>query len=183
MTLRLIGSVLLILCAFGAFVAWRSAPAVSVALVAAVVAGAVSYRLAWADGPRGVPKAVADAFSVGLVVGGVIGKVFTRRRRPGSWEWPAIRTALWLLAATPFLAVVLLLAIQGACPLYVTHGSGMCFYDVDVMGGWSSQVTFLFVLDMLIVVCLLWFAPGPKTLEPGDLGGRALLQGPGRQFH
>jgi hypothetical protein len=159
-TLRIIATVLLIVIALGALFAWRPAPSVTIALVLAVAAGVGSYVVARADGPRGVPAHVAEAFSVGLVVGGLVGLVATRRRRAG--EWPMRRDALWLLAAMPFAAAAFLLAIQSACPLYVTQGSGLCFYDIDVLGGWASEVTFLFVVDAMIVAGLLWVAPGPR---------------------
>ncbi|MGE5227071.1 MAG: hypothetical protein ACM3OO_09385 [Planctomycetaceae bacterium] len=160
MTLRIVATVLVTMVALGAVAAWRPAPAVTVALIAAVAAGIASYVVARADGPRGVPAHVAEAFSVGLVIGGLLGLVATRRRRPG--EWPMRRDALWLLAATPFAASAFLLAIQSACPLYVTKGSGLCFYDVDVLGGWASEVTLLFVVDAVIVAGILWLAPGPR---------------------
>jgi hypothetical protein len=72
------------------------------------------------------------------------------------------RDALWLLAATPFAAAALLLAIQRACPLYVTRGAGLCYYDADLMGGWAAGVTFLFGVDMLMLAALLCLSPGSR---------------------
>ncbi|MEO8476768.1 MAG: hypothetical protein ABI572_06915 [Actinomycetota bacterium] len=160
MTLRIIVQVLAVLVVLGALVAWRSAPAVTVALVVGLAAAVVTYVVVRADGPRGVPAAAAEGFSVGIVVGGLLGLALTRRRARGTW--PMRRDALWLLVATPFAAAALLLSVQEACPLYVTRGAGLCYYDVDLMGGWAAGVAFLFVVDMGILAGLLWLAPGPS---------------------
>ncbi len=72
------------------------------------------------------------------------------------------RDALWLVVLTPFAAAALLQAILDACPLYVTRGSGLCYYDFDLLGGWAAGVAFLFVADMLILAGLLWLSPGPR---------------------
>ncbi len=154
MTLRVIATVLLVVVAMGTIAAWRPAPAVSSALIAGLVSAIVAYGFVRPDGPRGVPADVAMGFSVGIVVGGGLGLVVGRRRESG--ERPMRRDALWLLVATPFAAAALLQAIQDACPLYVTRGSGLCYYDFDLMGGWAAGVVFLFVVDMLIVSALLW---------------------------
>ena len=53
--------------------------------------------------------------------------------------------------AAASLAVVL---IQ-ACPLYVTDHAGFCFQEIDVLGGWISQVVAFFVLDAAILAVLL----------------------------
>ena len=160
MTLRIIVQVLVVLVVLGALVAWRPAPAVTVALVVGLAGGVVVYALARADGPRGVPAAVAEGFSVGVVLGALLGLALTRRRPRGTW--PMRRDALWVLAATPLAAAALLLAIQEACPLYVTRGAGLCYYDIDLMGGWAAGVAFLFVVDIGILAALLWLAPGSR---------------------
>jgi hypothetical protein len=161
MTLRIVVQVLVVLVVLGALVAWRPAPAVTVALASGLAGGLAAYVLARADGPRGVPAVVAEGVSVGVAVGGLLGLALTRRRMRGAW--PMRRDALWLLAATPFAAAALLLAIQDACPLYVTRGAGLCYYDVDLMGGWAAGVAFLFVVDIGILAALLWLAPGSAT--------------------
>jgi hypothetical protein len=160
-TLRIIASVLVLVIAVGALTAWRPAPAVSTALVGGLAAGIAAYVVSRSNGPRGVPIDVAGAFSVGIVVGGIAGQALTRRRRPAH-AWPMRRDAAWLLVVTPFAAATFLQAILTACPLYVTRDSGLCFYNVDVLGGWASAVTFLFVVDMLILAGFLMAAPGPR---------------------
>ena len=61
-----------------------------------------------------------------------------------------------------FAAAALLLAIQRACPLYVTRGAGLCHYSADLMGGWAAGVTFLFGVDMVILAALLFLSPGSR---------------------
>ncbi len=160
MTLRVITEVLVVLAVLGALIAVRPAPAVTIAISAGLVAAAGTYAYVIGDGPHGVPAAVAEGFSVGIVAGGVVGLVVTRRREPGTW--PMRRDAVWLLALTPFAAAALLLAVQKACPLYVTRGAGLCFYDFDLLGGWAAGVAFLFVIDMLLLVGVLWLSPGRR---------------------
>jgi hypothetical protein len=59
-------------------------------------------------------------------------------------------------------AAALLLAVQRACPLYVTRGAGLCYYGADLMGGWAAGVTFLFGVDMVILAALLCLSPGSR---------------------
>lgn len=159
-SLRIVASVLVIVITLGALVAWRPAPALTLALVVGLTAGIVAFFVGRANGPRGVPALVSEVTSVGIVVGGSLGLLFGRRRHSG--EWPMRRDALWLVVLTPFAAAALLQAILDACPLYVTRGSGFCYYDFDLLGGWAAGVVFLFVADMLILAGLLWLSPGPR---------------------
>jgi hypothetical protein len=169
MTLRIITEVFAALAVLGALIAVRPAPAVTIAIAAGLAAGAATYAFVIGGGPHGVPAAVSEGFSVGIVVGSVVGLVVTRRREPGTW--PMRRDAVWLLALTPFAAAALLLAVQEACPLYVTRGAGLCFYDFDLLGGWAAGVAFLFVIDMLLLVGVLWLSPGRRRAAHAE--GRA----------
>jgi hypothetical protein len=159
-TLGIIVTVVAVLAVLGAVLAARPAPAVSLALVAGLAGGSIAYVVARGNGTHGVPASVARGFSAGVALGGLIGLVVSRRRKAGTWHMR--RDAVWLLVVTPFAAAALLLAIFDACPLYVTEGAGLCFYDVDLMGGWAAEAAFLFVLDMVILATLLWLSPGPR---------------------
>jgi hypothetical protein len=159
MTLEIIAGIVVVVAIVGAVLAARGAPAVSIALVGGLL-GAVIADVR-TSGPHGVPASVALGASAGIVLGGLLGLVVSRRR--ASATWPMRRDALWLLAFTPIAAGTLLLAILNACPLYVTQDAGMCFYDVDVLGGWAAGVVFLFCVDMVMLVALLWLSPGPRT--------------------
>jgi hypothetical protein len=130
----------------------RCAPAVSIALSGAVVAGTVAFFVSAAHDRHGVPQDVAVWASFGLCAAGAMGLVFTRGRPPSSFLW---RTTLACLAVAPFGAALLFLSVTRACPLYVTRGAGYCFYDFDMLGAWASGVTFLFVGDMIAVTALL----------------------------
>jgi uncharacterized membrane protein len=147
-----IACLLIAFCVVGGLVLLRHAPPVSVALFGAVVLGLFGFFITAADGPRGVPADVAGWVSIGLVGGGVIGLVTTRGKPPSSLLW---HVAVRCLVALPFGALLLLLLIQRACPLYVMRGAGYCFYDVDVLGAWAAEVTFFFCADVLLVVVLL----------------------------
>jgi uncharacterized membrane protein len=49
---------------------------------------------------------------------------------------------------------LIFLLVQQACPLYVTRGSGYCFYDFDMLGAWASGVAFLAGIDALVLMTL-----------------------------
>jgi hypothetical protein len=136
----------------------RRVPAVSIALGGAVIAGTVAFFVSAAHDRHGVPQDVAVWASFGLWVGAV--SVFlVGGQRPSR---PLRRIALMCLVLAPFGAALLLLAVQQACPLYVTQGAGYCFYDEDVLGGWAAGVTFLFVLDMVAITAMLLIAGRAK---------------------
>ena len=158
MTLQMIATVLLALAAGGSLIAWRSAPAATVALLSGLVGAVAAYRVAGIDGPEGVPAVVAWWFSVGLLVGAIFGSAVTRRREHG--VRPMARwAALAVLLSAPFACVALTFSLQGACPLY-GHG-GLCdFGGADLGGGWITGVVFIFAIDLLMITVLLWFAPG-----------------------
>jgi hypothetical protein len=105
--------------------------------------------------------------SIGLVGGGVIGLVTTRGKPPSSFLW---HVAVGCLVALPFGALMLLLLIQRACPLYVMRGAGYCFYDIDVLSAWAAEVTFLFCLDVIVLALLLVSGRQAKRREGIKLG-------------
>jgi hypothetical protein len=150
--LLLIGLVLAGGCLIGALLLRRRAPAVTIALVGAAVAGTVAFFVSAAHDRHGAPQDVGVWASVGLWVGWVFGLFVMRRRPPSRPLW---RVALTCLVLAPFGAALLLLSVQQACPLYVTRGAGYCFYDADVLGGWAAGVTFLFIVDMVAIAAML----------------------------
>jgi hypothetical protein len=178
MTLQTIATVLIALAAAGALIAWRSAPAITVALLSGLVGAVATYRVAGIDGPEGVPAVVAWWFSVGLVVGAIFGATVTRRRERG--ERPLAGWAGAVLLAAPFACVALTFSLQDACPLYA--GAGLCdFGGTDVLGGWITGVVFFFGIDLLVITTLLWFAPGRIRGRIVEDKGRARPQGVGRR--
>jgi hypothetical protein len=52
-------------------------------------------------------------------------------------------------------AACLAAALAQACPLYVTDHAGFCFHEIDVLGGWISEVVVLFILDAAALMVLL----------------------------
>jgi hypothetical protein len=150
--LLLIAVVLAIACLVAAFLLIHHAPAVSMGLVGAVIVGIIEFFVSAAHGPRDVPQDVGVWASIGPWIGGAIGVLATHGRPPSATLW---HVAVACLVLAPFGAALLVLAIQQACPLYVMRGSGYCFYEVDVLGAWASYVTFLFIVDVLVVVALL----------------------------
>jgi hypothetical protein len=135
----------------GALLLLRRAPAVSIGLVGGVVAGIFGFFVSAADGPGGVPADVARWASAGLLVAGSAGAATTKGRPPSSFLWHA---AVACLVAAPFGALLIFLLVQQACPLYVTRGSGYCFYDFDMLGAWASGVAFLAGIDALVLMTL-----------------------------
>lgn len=158
-----------------AALAWSSAPAVSMSVGIGLLGGSIAFVISGSNGPHGVPQDAAIGFSLGAILGALVGVVVTRRRQRGSW--PMRRAAAGLLAATPVLVVMLLLTALDACPLYDEgRRAGYCHNSVDVLGDWISGVTVLFAFDLLMWVVLLWIAPGtvgrPQAEHGGTSGGR-----------
>ena len=173
MTLQTIATVLIALAAGGSLIAWRSAPAITVALLSGLVGAVAAYRVAGIDGPEGLPAVVAWWASVGIVVGAVFGAAVTRRRERG--ERPMAGWAGAVLLAAPFACVALTFSLQDACPLY--GGAGLCdFMGTDVLGGWITGVVFFFGIDLLVITTLLWFAPGRIRRRTAGNEGRARPQ-------
>ena len=132
----------------------RRAPAITVALIGSVIGALGVFVLTSAESPSGVPLECAMGATAGLVLGGLLGSLFTPRPAPArSLRW----VALAVIVAAPFLGAALTLLLQRACPLY-TYGpaSGYCDYgETDVLGGWVTGVVTLFILDAVILASLL----------------------------
>jgi hypothetical protein len=138
-----------------AVVFMRSAPAVSVSLVASIVGAIAGFLVENADGPAEVPAYTAVGASVGLFVVGVL--ALPTMSSPGPSR--SLRHAAWLLLiAAPFAAAGLTFLLQGACPLYISgKGSGFCNYQGgDVLGGWVSGVIVAFLVDAVFVAVSLF---------------------------
>lgn len=132
----------------------RRAPAVSLALYGSVLGAIGGFLVGNADGPAEVPSYTAVGASLGLVANGVLGMVATTARPPSA----LLRRVGWgSLVAGPFLAALLTMLLQVACPLYVSgRRAGFCDYEgVDVLGGWVSGVIVAFLLDTWFVAGLL----------------------------
>jgi hypothetical protein len=145
------------------------APAASVALFCLIAGGVVGFVVESADGPAGVPWAVAVYASAGFGIGGLTG-LFVARGRGSARS--ARRAAIWTVAAAPFAGALLTVALQVACPLYVTgKKSSYCNYQqVDVLGAWVTGVVFLFLLCTVWLAAVLgissWQAAGWPGEEP-----------------
>jgi len=136
----------------GGAVAASRAPAVTFALFAGVTWGFIGYAVSIDHGRRGVPADVATWASCALLVGGVLGLVVA----PARGSRRSLRRAAGIvLAVAPVAVAVLLLLLRDACPLYVTRGSGFCYYDFDVLGGWTTGVAALFVVDLIVIATVL----------------------------
>ena len=164
--LLVIALVLVGACVVGALLLRRLAPAVSIGLVGAVVVGTIAFFVSAAQGPRGVPHDVGVWGSIGLWAGGTVGLVVARPRPAATPLWHAGVTCLVL---APFGAALLFLSASQACPEYVTRGAGYCFYDFDMLGGWASGLSILFVLDVIVVATLLFISGEEAKDDPPAL--------------
>jgi hypothetical protein len=135
----------------GATLLVSRAPAGSLALVGGVVGGLCGFYYSSRHDPKGVPADVAVWATCGLVALGLIGLLVTPRGPAQSLRRAAAGVLLIAPMAAASLAVVLVLA----CPLYVTDHAGFCFHEIDVLGGWISQVVVLFILDAVALAVLL----------------------------
>jgi hypothetical protein len=142
---------LVVACVAGAVLAGNRAPSAALALIGGVSAGLVGLYVAARHDPTGVPADVAVWATGGFVALGLIGLLVTPK---GSA--PGLRRAAVLVSAlAPFAAAALGVSLLYACPLYVTEGAGFCVHEIDVLGGWISEVVLLFVLDSAALVVLL----------------------------
>jgi hypothetical protein len=152
-----IALVLLVGALLAAALLTRRAPAVSFALVGAVVVGSCGFLISSADGPHWVPQEVSAWASLGVGVGGLVGLIVTRVHR-------ADRRFLWVggtaaLIIAPGLALALGLALAEACPLYSELLKGYCYYGGDdLLGAWVSGVAILFFLDMVALSALFFIS-------------------------
>jgi hypothetical protein len=128
------------------------APAVSIALLGGVAGGLSGFYFSSRHDPKGVPADVAMWATCGLVALGLIGLLATPRGPARLLRRLAAAVVLMAPFATASLAVVLV----EACPLYVTDHAGFCFHEIDVLGGWISQVVVLFILDVAALAVLLF---------------------------
>jgi hypothetical protein len=135
----------------GALLLVSRAPAVSLALVGGVTGGLCGFYFSSRHDPKGVPADVALWATCGLVALGFIGLLVTPR---GSASFLR-RAAVEVLLMTPFAAACLVAVLVQACPLYVTDHAGFCFHEIDVLGGWISEVVVLFILDAAALAVLL----------------------------
>jgi hypothetical protein len=149
----------------GAALLRHRAPAVSLALVGGVAAGLYGLHFAYHHDPKSVPADVAVWATCGLVAFGLLGLLLTPRGPARTLR----RIAAWGAALAPLVAAVLAIALVWACPLYVTKNAGFCFHEIDLLGGWITSVTFLFVVDAAaLVVMLLVSAKEVTAKEPED---------------
>jgi hypothetical protein len=147
-----IAIVLIVVCLAVAGILLSRAPAVSLALVGGVAAGLSRFfYFGTRHDPKGVPAAVAVWATCGLIALGLIGLLVTPR---GSAQFLR-RVAVGVVLIAPLAAASLAVALVRACPLYVTDHAGFCFHEIDVLGGWISQVVVLFILDAATLAVLL----------------------------
>ena len=145
------------------------APAVPVAVAGLVIGGVAGFVVEAADGPKFVPPTVALWASAGFGVGGLLGLLMTRGSPPSR---SIRRVAFWTVVLAPFAGAALTFGLQFACPLYVTgKQSSYCnFGGGDLLGGWVSEVVFLFMACALWLVVLLyaatWQAEWAETADP-----------------
>ncbi len=148
-----------------AVLARRRAPAVSLGLAAAVVVGVTAFFVGSNNGHRGVPQDVALWASGALAFFGLLGLIFLPGRAPAAPLWRA--TAVTAICV-PLVGVAVRFAVTDACPLYVARGSGHCFYDIDLMGGWAAAVAAAIGLDVLGVAFLVGVSVWQARLVPRD---------------
>jgi len=171
--LLFIGVLLAATCLVAALLLTRRAPAASLALASAVVAGTIAFFVSSAEGPHGVPRDVGVWASISLGIGGTIGLIVTRPRPSATPLWHG---AVACIVLSPFGASLVFLSVAEACPLYVTRGAGYCFYDFDMLGGWAAGLAILFVVDVVVVATLLlisgWDAKAAGSTRPVDDGAQ-----------
>jgi hypothetical protein len=144
----------------------RRAPAVSFALLGAMVAGALGYLITDPDGPHWVPSRASIWASVGLAMFGLVGACLTRAD-PASIRF--LERAGWVvLAFAPAVAFLIADAMASACPRE-TAGTGYCFYgDTDLFGGWGAAIMTMFFLDGVVLALLFWISAWQGRPERGS---------------
>jgi hypothetical protein len=180
MLIVVVAFVLFLCLVSGAYFAQR-APAVAFALFGAVVWGFIGYAVSVVDNKRGVPVDVAVWASCALVVAGVVGLFAVRPRGP---RRELARAAVAVLLAGPIAVAAVALLLLEACPLYVTERAGFCDYgNVDMLGGWVSEVVFLFGCDVMAVAVLLLLSARRAQDPPESLHDRPHDSMPGEPPH
>jgi hypothetical protein len=140
-----------VICMVMALWARTRAPAVTVALVTALVTGVLTVWIASADGPRGVPLVALVSASAAMAASGFVSLWLLPKTGLESLR----RVALVTFVAAPLLGIAALVSIQQACPLYVTRGAGACYYSEDLLGGWSAAAAVVITLDVVLIAVLL----------------------------
>ena len=135
----------------GALFLLSRAPAASLALVGGVAGGLCGFYFSSRHDPRSVPADVAVWATCGLVALGLIGLLVTPRGQARFLR----RAAAGVILIAPLAAASLAAVLVQACPLYVTDHARFCFHEIDVLGGWISQVVVLFILDAAALAILL----------------------------
>jgi hypothetical protein len=128
----------------------RKAPALSIGLVAAILAGVARFLID--PGPHGVPANVTIWSSVGLIVGGLVSLLATRGRPPAA---SLRRWGFAFLAMAPVAAILLGLVLVTLCPPY-TGRSYCSFGDQDLLGGWVTGVAVAFFCDLVFIAGILF---------------------------
>ena len=122
-------------------------------LVTGLIIGVITLLISAREGQHGVPILVLMFASTGLAASGIVALYFVPAHVPtGSLRRAAVATA----AIAPLVGLMALFAMQDACPLYVTRGSGFCHYNEDVLGGWTAAAAVIISLDLLVIALLLW---------------------------
>jgi Kef-type K+ transport system membrane component KefB len=175
--LAAIAVVLCLACIGGAVFARTRAPAVTVALTTGFTTGVLTFFLTSRDDPHGVPLAVVMSASAALTVSGLFALAFFRVYSPAR---TLRRAAAVIVACAPVVGLLALLSLQHACPLYVTRGAAYCYYDDDVLGGWSAAVAIIISLDLLVIAFLVWLSARQSegddvTDQSADEFARSLL--------
>jgi hypothetical protein len=146
-----IALVLIGACLAGAVFLFSRVPAVSLALLGGVTGGLWGFYAGSRSGPRGVPADVAVWATCSLVAFGLIGLLVTPRGSARVLR----RGAVGVILSAPLATAALAVALLRACPLYVTDHAGYCFHEIDVLGGWISEVVVLLGLDAAALALLL----------------------------
>jgi hypothetical protein len=146
----------------------RRAPAVSIALVTAIVAAAV--RIYLGTGPGRLPIGVMTWASVALGLGGFVGLIVTKPRAGGA---STRRWAIGSAAAAFPMALALAFVLMEMCPPYVNRGAGICYWgNEDLLGGWISAVSlemFLDVMFLAVVLAISAWQADRRAREAADL--------------
>ena len=144
--------VLVLTCLAGAFWTRTRAPAATIGLVTGVFTGGAALWIASTDSPHGAPMVALASASAAMATSGFLALWFL----PASTkDHKVFRVGVVVLLVAPLAGLATLLAVQDACPLYVMRGAGVCFYEYDVLGGWSSAAALTMTLDVIVVAALL----------------------------
>jgi len=168
--LFLITLVLMVGSSLAAALLARRAPAVSFALIGAVVVGLCGFVIGGADGPHWLPSEVSVWASLGVAAGGLVGVMLTDGK-PTDRRF-LTRGGVIVLFLAPGAAIALGLALAEACPLYSRFLKGYCYYgDEDLLGGWATGVAMLFFLDLVTLGALFLISAHRARVQSGERPG------------